>query len=281
MKEIDPGQAIEEKIGGQFGVPDTGEEPDDVDEDLLEEKGESKEPIPDPRVEELERKYKEAEAKTNALQQQYQQLMNTLQNPPPLPTKEEPEEPRLEIPARPEKPKKPGNFSRQEAMSDPSSESAQYLIDHQEYLESLAEWQQEIMGIAIQQSDHKLSKLATDFAGALREQEGNLKTKQVYDTAVAKLQNEYGFNYNEALEFIKVMQDPKNLSLEELVQVFKIKKGMAITDNKPSQQFQQIKNAQNSPLPMALHTAKGAKEVPDEVRLLNKIIDEDTKRSII
>lgn len=139
---------------------------------------------------------------------------------------ENPNEPVLEKPA---KPQKPANFSEQEAISDPTSESAKYLEELARYQEELAEY--------IEKKE------------SLREQE-ELRERQMREQLAAQqqfiastyreVQAKFGMSPQEALDFIQFANSPESVSLDHLVGYYKyVKNKMGKQGNPPTPQTKQ------------------------------------------
>ena len=73
------------------------------------------------------------------------------------------------------------------------------------------------------------------------------------------LQGHYGFDGNDAQEFIQQMSDPNSLSLDNLVQLYRLQKGQGQPQPNagPSPEFQQTQRAQQIPSPMGVQTGQG------------------------
>jgi hypothetical protein len=249
-----------------LGIEDT-----DDDDILQDEQEEKKESAPDKSKEyeelitkynDLDKQLKQRAAEEERIREQVRQSQQNTQDPAPL------EDP-LNIPPRPEPPKKPVNFSQQEAFSDPSSESAKYIMEKLEYQDAVNDWSTQLTAIVAQHYENKIGNLTTAMAGAVREQDENLKRKTIYDNAVSTLQRQHGLNYEEATEFIKKMEDPKSVTLTDLVAIYKNQKGIR---SNPSDDFRQMKKAQNYTTPMSIQPNRESRDIPEENKILQNII---------
>lgn len=188
-----------------------------------------------------------------------------------------PQEQAPAVPPKPEAPKRPSNFSQQEAFSDPTSESAKYIFEKMEYQDRLAEWQTQLTAFVAQHYEDKIQGITSNFSNAIKEQEENLKRKQIYDNAVGTLTRKHGLTYDEATEFIKKMEDPKSVTLEDLVAIYRHQKGDS--EKVPSEEFVQTRRAQNFTTPMSMQNNQRGEGVPQENSILRKLISEQNKAS--
>ena len=182
-----------------------------------------------------------------------QQEMMIKQNQPQAQPEPEPEK----FPDAPARPAKPRNFSREEAYTDPSSESAQYLDDIDTWRDNMDEYNslkhQYDLAIVQEKLDNE-SKIRKEAEEAQRAQMA--QAKQVSDITTHVTQ-QYGMDQNEAQEFIAQMSDPKSLTMDNLVQLWRFQKGQGAPTNapvpaQPSADFQQTQRAQQVPSPMGV-----------------------------
>ena len=162
-----------------------------------------------------------------------------------------------EFPAPPQKPSKPAGFSREEAFTDPSSPSAQYLDNVEQWRDDITEYSQikSQYDSAIQQE--KLESIE-------RERVENVKRAQAYQAKKNQareimdyVQGNHGMSQDEAVDFMRTMSDPSSISTDNLVQLYRMQKGGANQPTNtqpaaPSQNFQQVQRAQQVPSPMGV-----------------------------
>ena len=169
----------------------------------------------------------------------------------------QPAEPQIEpFPAAPKKPQRPRVFNREEAYSDPSSESARYLDEVEGWRDDMNEY----------------SALKSEYQGALMEERlGSYEQQRVHEAkrqqAMQQKSNQesevrkhvmghYGMQENEANDFLNKMSDPNSITVDNLVQLYRLQ-GSGNTQQvsppaAPSQTFTQTKNAQQVPSPMGV-----------------------------
>ena len=196
----------------------------------------------------------EADKAKNENAQLKAQLQNSQANVQTQPVHNEPEVEKFPDP--PEKPQRPGGFSREEAMSDPQSQSARYLDEVEEWRDTMTEYtslrteynaavQQERMDAIEEARVNRIKK-------AQAQQKVNSQKNELADFVIGN----HGFTENEAVEFVNTMSDPSSINLDNLVQLYRLKKGQptrqAVAPKGPSQDFQQVQNAQQVPSPMGV-----------------------------
>ena len=166
-----------------------------------------------------------------------------------------------EFPPPPHKPEKPRGFSREEAWSDSSSESARYLDDMEHWQGEMSEYRdlrhQYELALVRERMDAADAKEQQMIQRQRKIQQTNQQTKQVYD----HLRGHYGLSDEEGREFIQTMSNPDSISMENLVQLYRMNKGASPVNTQsqgPSETFQQSRNAQQVPSPMGVMPAQSA-----------------------
>jgi hypothetical protein len=119
---------------------------------------------------------------------------------------------------RPVKPKKPADFDHSEAIADPDSTSAKYLVKQTEYMESMTDY---------------TTSLEEQRIESMRKMEEQTKKNAQEAQLVSDLQRNYGYSTEEANDFLVKMTAPESLSLDNLVKLHRL-------DNAPEQSNQTI-----------------------------------------
>ena len=195
------------------------------------------------QVADIQKQNQELQAQMNAMQTMQQPVA----------------EPVEQFPSAPERPKKPRTFSREEAYSDPNSESARYLDEYEE-------WRDDINEYSNLKQEHTVAQMQERLETQEKVRQDDIQRQQAYAAQQEQmrgvnthLQGHYGFNDNDAQEFIQQMSDPNSLSLDNLVQLYRLQKGQGQPDQNagPSPEFQQTQRAQQIPSPMGVQTGQG------------------------
>ena len=202
-----------------------------------------------------ERRYQywqsQAAKRENELAEFRQQVENNQQTQAP----EEQAKPVEEFPPPPEMPRKPGGFSYEEAMSDRQSESARYLEEKESWDVDIRQYDtlRHQYDLAVMQE--KLDKQNDYLVGQENQREAQVQQGRQVQQISEHVQGHYGFTPEDTQEFIRTMSDPGSISMDNLVQLFRMNKAsgqQTATNAGPSQEFQQIKNAQQIPSPMGV-----------------------------
>jgi hypothetical protein len=161
-----------------------------------------------------------------------------------------------DFPPPPEKPARPRVFNREEAFSDPNSESARYLDEVEDWRDNVNEYntlRTQYQGAIMEE---KLQGMETErVQDAQRQQYAQQQSQQAFEIRDHVKAN-YGMDDSEAVDFMHKMSNPKSLNIDNLVQLYRLQKGGAAkqqtTSAQPSDAFQQVQNAQQVPSPMGV-----------------------------
>lgn len=228
----------------------------------------------------LKNQYDQLQQQNQAMAQQLAKVEQSVNKP------AEPEEELF--PEPPPAPARPYGFSQQEAMSDPSSESARYMVAMQEHNSVMnqynmlkSQWleeKQKDMFNNLQKQQQQTQSEAT------RRAEVSAQINQV----IAGVQQNYGIDYDTAVDFVNTMSDNSSITMDNLFELYKMRKGGSSQDARqpngryapppqtqqynpfgatfnpqPSPDFQQRQRAQSVPPTMGVHNAQGAQQQED------------------
>jgi len=241
----------------------------------------------------LKSKYEQLEAQNQQMMQHLAQLEQ--------PQPQQPEEEAFPEPPAP--PQKPYSFSQQDAMSDPNSESARYMVAMSEYNSTMNQYnlyknqwleakQKEQMQQLYQQQQQR------DLE-ATRKADVSTQINQV----IAMVQQKYGVDYNTAMDFVNTMSDNSSITVDNLFELYKMRKGGSAEQarlpngryaprpepNKnynpfgasvPSQDFQQFQRAQSIPPSMGVHTAQGAQNEDPMITMMKETIAQSNRNTV-
>ena len=181
-------------------------------------------------------------------QQQMQQVPQVQQ-----PVQEAPVE--QAFPPPPEKPGKPGQFSREEAYSDPSSESARYIDAVEAWRDDMTEYN----GLKSQYDaaivQEKVEKIEATRVQEAQRQEAFQRDRQQKNEVYKYVTGHHGLSKEQAVDFINTMSQPESVNVDNLVALYRLNKGgspQQANPGQPSETFQQMKNAQQVPSPMGV-----------------------------
>ena len=185
--------------------------------------------------------------------QQQQMMMQQQQNQPQAQPEPEPEK----FPDAPARPQKPRSFSRDEAYTDPNSESARYLDDIEAWRDDMDEYNSLKHQYDLAVVQEKLDKEASYRKKQEEAQRAQMQQAQQISEITNHVTQQYGMDQNEAQEFIAQMSNPASLTMDNLVQLWRFQKGQGAPTNapapaQPSPAFQQTQRAQQVPSPMGV-----------------------------
>ena len=164
------------------------------------------------------------------------------------------------FPDPPAKPSKPRNFSRGDVMDDPQSESASYMDAVDNWRDDMDEYNRlhsQFTQAVVQEEREKLNEERNEI-------QRNIVEKEKYETNMSQmgqhLQKQYNASPDEIKQFVSVMDDPKNITVDNLFQLYRMQNGgnqegipnPPTTQTASSDNFEQRKRAQQVPSPMGV-----------------------------
>ena len=203
------------------------------------------------------------------------------------PTAEAPKE--EGFPPPPEKPAMPRGYSREEAYSDPSSESAKYLDEVETWRDTMTQYNQ-------LSSQYQVAKVQEMYDQKI---EGLEKVNLQREEAISQqnaMQNarEYvsaNYDLGDKLDqFITEMSDDNSINMDDLVGYFKYKNGMTTnapqaqnvaTPPPPSRAFNQTRRAQSVPTPMNVQSGQTNQPQDPVAGFMDELISGDSSKNIL
>lgn len=162
---------------------------------------------------------------------------------------------------KPEKPTKPANYDPMDAVSDPESPSFKYRESMEGYNEKLTEYYE------FQNQEIQNRFQAQQQEAAQRAQMDMLRTQ---------LSNGYNFSEKETDQFIKEMSGPDSLSLDNLVQLWKIKNSRSPQEVQNEQKVEQMRRQKEkltTPQPVGVQPGSSDNaDKPVEDRLMDAMV---------
>ena len=219
---------------------------------------------------------KENEMRNLQKQLEYQQAQQQYQQ---QPQQEQPEQ--EQFPEAPEKPKKPHNFSRQEAYEDSSSESARYLDEVDEWRDNIQEYQSLKEDYDASIITEQLKAQQAERAQAERVRQAQMQQAGQMQEVSKLVQGHYGMSPEDTQDFIKTMSNPSSITVDNLVQLYRLQKGQGggapVNPGQPTQpspSFQQAQRAQQVPQPMGVQPTAGNNQAPAEDQIMDNMISD-------
>ena len=182
-----------------------------------------------------------------------------------------------EFPPPPMAPKKPARFSREEAWSDQSSESAKYLDEKESWDEDISQYNELKHQYELALMQEKLDKQTSYLSEQEQQRQNKIEQGRQISQISEHVQGHYGLTPTETNEFIRTMSNPESISMDNLVQLFRMNQAgtpQQGVPTGPSPEFQQAKNAQQIPSPMGVMPAQGNQQNRnDEDSIMDELIN--------
>tara|TARA_R100000808_G_scaffold6212_1_gene18596 strand:+ start:9688 stop:10635 length:948 start_codon:yes stop_codon:yes gene_type:complete len=178
------------------------------------------------------------------------------------------------FPPPPAKPLKPAHFNREEAYSDPTSDSAKYMDSIEQWRDDITEYNSIKSEFETSIVQEKMDKIEANRIANAKRFEARQIEKQQKNEVYQYVTGHHGLSRDEAVDFIKTMSSPKSVNLDNLVSLYRLNSGGAPKQGnpaQPSQDFQQMKNAQQVPSPMGVMPS--GQSNADSRSLEDKMID--------
>ena len=159
-----------------------------------------------------------------------------------------------DFPPPPERPAKPRNFNREEAYTDPSSSSAQYLDDIEEWRDTMDEYNQ--LHTKYQTELAKAERM--DFVEQQKKQqslqEAQRQQYQQMNSMANYVKEKYNANDDEIRDFYNKFSSDESITVDNLWQLYQLGKGQAQqpVPQQASPVFEQTKRAQQVASPMGV-----------------------------
>jgi hypothetical protein len=191
-----------------------------------------------------------------ALQQQQSQAFAQQQTQ--MPQQQVAQQPQQEeFPDPPDKPSMPQGFNREEAYSDPSSASARYMNELDEWRDDMNEYNSIKSQYQTALVEEKLNNMEAERQNEIKRQQAAAQVRQQEQEITNHVRGNYGMNETEAADFVKKMSDPNSITVDNLVQLYRMQQGNAAPQQnpapaQPSPAFTQTQNAQQVPSPMGV-----------------------------
>jgi len=166
------------------------------------------------------------------------------------------------FPPPPEKPRQPAGFNREEAWSDSSSNSARHLNDVDAWRDNMDEYNRLHNDYNAAVMNEERAKMREERENILRQQSEREQYEKNINGVRETLTQKYQASPEEINDFVKVMESPDSVNLDNLFQLYRLKNGGQPTQGQPvesvasqtpeSDNFDQMKRAQQVPSPMGV-----------------------------
>lgn len=209
---------------------------------------------------------------TNQLLQNQINVISSNQQP-----QQQAQEESVEFPPPPERPRKPAGYNREEAYSDPSSQSAQYQDtienwrdDMDEYNRLHAEYNRELATADRMQVREEMEQQQ-------RVREAQQQEFRQMQTMKSDIMQKYSVEDSVATDFIQRMSDPGSITVENLWKLYQMENNtnVPIAPANPSPTFRQTARAQQATTPMGVVTGQSQQTTGSvEDRIMDSMVTE-------
>tara|TARA_Y100000592_G_scaffold79668_1_gene125685 strand:- start:811 stop:1764 length:954 start_codon:yes stop_codon:yes gene_type:complete len=222
----------------------------------------------------------------NAQMAQRLQALEQQVNSQPQPTVDDREDDRS-FPPPPPKPDRPRNFSRSEALEDPTSDSAKYM-------DEIDDWRDEMDDYNRLQSEYNLAiveeekqKIQDERNNIMRQQAEQQQRQQQMANIHTHLKNTYQASDEEISQFVEIMDKPESVTLDNLFKLYRLQTGnqtapvqnvqAPLTETSKNDSFEQMKRAQQVPTSMGVIPSQGNQTGTSEDSMMDSMISEYNK----
>jgi len=153
---------------------------------------------------------------------------------------------------KPLRPQKPGSYNEVDAFNDPDSESFKFRIAKDQYQDQMLDYYENI-------EEHRTKQMQT------QQQQQMVEHQQ--QTAYTHAQNQWGFDANEAAEFVRWAENPQNITLDALGRLFRLAKAPSQQESQVEtkvRQMDQQKERLQAPQTTTVQPGKSAPTMSDE-----------------
>tara|TARA_R100001530_G_scaffold99404_2_gene69109 strand:+ start:3620 stop:4612 length:993 start_codon:yes stop_codon:yes gene_type:complete len=201
------------------------------------------------------------------------------------------EEAKEEFPPPPLKPERPVAYSREDAYSDPASESAQYDATVEQWRDDMQTYNQLHTSYQVASLQENHDKEIANLRKFEDMRQADARQRAELDNARRYVKSRYDLGSEANLDsFIQEMNDPNSVNMDDLVGYWKHKNG--IVDNAPlsnspqvpqqgSPTFEQLKRAQSVPTPMGVQTSAGNQAADPSNNFMSSLISEEKNRNLL
>lgn len=217
--------------------------------------------------------------------EQLQQQFNSLaaQQPQSQPQPEEQKEVVEEsFPDPPERPQKPYNFSMDEAMADPSSESARYVQNEQSWRDEMDDYKNMQFEYQMAVLQDEREQMKNERQADIQRREAEAQQAQQVSNVKNHVMSQYNVDSQTAEDFVRVMSDPESINIDNLWKLYSVDKGLSNSTQPaiPSREFQQVKKAQQVPPSMGVMPSQNRQNEGNiEDRIMDSMIGDFDKQN--
>lgn len=192
------------------------------------------------------------------------------------------------FPPPPPKPSRPRNYSRAEAMEDPSSESAKFMDDIDEWRDEMDDYNRLHSEYNLAIVEEQKQKIEDDRNNIMRQQAEAQERQQQMANIHTHLKSQYQASDQEIAQFVEIMDKPESVTLDNLFKLYRLQSGnqtapvqntQPMTETNKNDSFEQMKRAQQVPTSMGVIPSQGNTTGSQEDNMMDSMISEYTKQN--
>ena len=153
----------------------------------------------------------------------------------------------------PSAPERPHSYNEVDAYNDPQSESFKYRVAKEAYRDKYMDFLKE-------KDQVREQELQRQYQAQMQQQQAQMVQQQAMSHAV----NNFGWDQNKAMEFVRWSQSPENLTLDNLAKLFELRTNPNPVVKQKTEEMQNQANRLNVPKTTAVQTGQAEQPRTDE-----------------
>ena len=160
------------------------------------------------------------------------------------------QEPSLKEPTAPER---PHSYNEVDAYNDPQSESFKYRVAKESYRDKY-------MDFLTKKDQAREQEMQAQYQAQMQQQQ----TQMVQQQAMSHAVNNFGWEQNKAMEFVRWSQNPENLTLDNLAKLFELRTNPNPVVKQRTEEMQNQANRLSVPKTAVVQTGQAEQPKSDE-----------------
>ena len=160
------------------------------------------------------------------------------------------QEPSLKEPTAPER---PHSYNEVDAYNDPQSESFKYRVAKESYRDKY-------MDFLTKKDQAREQEMQAQYQAQMQQQQ----TQMVQQQAMSHAVNNFGWEQNKAMEFVRWSQNPENLTLDNLAKLFELRTNPNPVVKQRTEEMQNQANRLSVPKTAVVQTGQAEQPRSDE-----------------
>tara|TARA_B100000902_G_scaffold151964_1_gene148537 strand:+ start:5882 stop:6805 length:924 start_codon:yes stop_codon:yes gene_type:complete len=165
----------------------------------------------------------------------------------------------VELPQKPTRPTKPTNYDATESVMDADSDSYKYRIAMEEFRDGMIDYQEEREAFQVKQLEAKEQEIAN--------RQAQFQEQRAKEEMLGQLTANYGYTPEKAQAFVEYYSSPESISLENLVNLDKLRSAPSQQEVVTKQKAQSMANRSEQlkvPTPAGIVSGQAEPQYTDE-----------------